>query len=152
MTESSHDALKTIVSALAGGAYPDKGRLEQIFGVPLDPVAGVPPQQSVYAATLASGPIVEVEFRGPPAGKREGVRFVVLKVRPAPELNVRDLAGKLFPPEADRSFNPRIPPDGTVSFIVERPGLTARFQFGAKSELLQLMSFEWAGPVDPSLN
>ena len=90
-------------------------------------------------ASPAQGPFARVELRRPDAGPR---RLVILEVRPGVELAYPDFRGNLIPTANGPTFNPSIPPEGTMSFAVQQPGHETRYQFGAMKQLLQLVAFE----------
>jgi hypothetical protein len=148
-TNSHGEQLASLIGSITGGLPPGKApgkdQLDALFGVLLRHAEDAPDDQRAFVATPETGPIGEVEYRESNPGQKDAYRLVVLRLRPSTELGVLDVAGRLFPVDAERTFNRRIPPDGVMSYIVQRPGLTARFQFGAKTEKLQLLSFKWTG-------
>jgi hypothetical protein len=142
MAQSNTEQLKNMVAALASTDPFTKEEIERLSGVTLQPVPDSPEGQFFYQAPLAAGVFSAVEFRHSGPTQVRGYALVVLDVRLDAEFTVSNLAGRLFPSDAQRAFNRKVPPDGSVSYIVERPGLTARFGFGALNNQLMTISFQ----------
>jgi hypothetical protein len=141
MAQSNTEQLKNMVAALASTDPFTKEQIEQLSGVSLQALPDSPEGQFFYEADLPEGAFSKVQLRHSGPTQANGYALVVLDLRPDGDLTVANLQGRLFPIDADRSFNRRIPPAGVVSYIVERPGLTARFEFGAVDNQLTTISF-----------
>jgi hypothetical protein len=141
MAHSNTEQLKNMVAALASTDPFTKEQVERLSGVTLQASPVSPDGQFFYEAPLAEGAFSAVQLRHSAPTQTNGYALVVLDLRPDDELTVANLEGRLFPSGADRSFNRKVPPDGVVTYIVERPGLTARFDFGAVNNQLMTISF-----------
>jgi hypothetical protein len=125
---------KRIISGLDAAALSQKA-VEERLGATLTMVPDEGPLK-IVKATPAAGPFSEVELR-----EAAKVTLVILTVRPGVALGLLDLRD-VIPPDAAQSRNPAIPPEGVESYIAKRSGRETRFQFGAQSKLLQLVSFQ----------
>jgi hypothetical protein len=112
--------------------------LQAILGQPLAPT--VNPTTVSWTTRLLSGPFDGVELRT--LDSRADWRLVNLDVREGVALAYGEFAGDVIPPGTPVSdLNPHIPPEGTISYVVEQgPRQTVHFQFTARSLTLRAVS------------
>jgi hypothetical protein len=125
---------KRIISGLEAAAL-SQTAVEERLGATLTMVPDGGPLK-IAKATPDAGPFSEIELR-----EAAKVTLVVLTVRPGVALSLADLRD-VIPPDAAQSLNPAIPPEGVESYTAKRADRETRFQFGAQSKLLRLVSFQ----------
>ena len=130
----------SLVRSVSGLVAFDKANIEALAGAPLQ-AGDEDPDLVQYSADLPQGPFSRVELRVPAQQRDHAWRLVIAYVRPGTRLSFAELRGELIPADSAVSINPRVPPDGTVTYAVEQPGLSTRYQFGARSSCLQLIAF-----------
>jgi hypothetical protein len=131
---------KKLVGAISALPELSQRPIEKLLGVSLKPAGPVTDSAPVsLEAKIASGPFAQVELRTPNPAQPRGPRMVVLEVREGVSLPMTGFDKAFIGSLTD--VNPDIPPEGTVTHSVERPGQSTRFQFRAKSRTLRLVAF-----------
>ncbi|MFD0362453.1 hypothetical protein ACFQZZ_13485 [Nocardia sp. GCM10030253] len=90
-----------------------------------------------YEGNPDDGPFSVIEYRGPKSPEGEPTSLVAMKVRDDVRVNQGDLRGLFNFSLDDVDVNPRIPPEGTVSYRERHGSRTLFVQFKAKSRLLR---------------
>lgn len=133
--------VQALVAAVAGLRRFTRDGVEALVGAPLEHAPDADANLRYYSAELSQGPFARVEYREPNQEQNQTWRLLVLQVRPGTRLPLDQFRNGVIPVETPPAFDPRVPPEGTVTFEVGRPGLCTRFQFGARTSTLQLIAF-----------
>ena len=94
-----------------------------------------------FAGAFPIGVFTDADLR---VNRSSGLMFLVLKVRNDAGVDldhVKLTRYGIHPVSVEN--NPRIPPEGTMSYLYDVHGVRIAFQFTALSKLLKVVSFEW---------
>ena len=124
---------RRLIRALAGDPALSPRSVESILGQPA--VKSEHPGTVSWTTTLPTGPFIEVELRFSDA--LPDLRLVNLRVRDGVAISDGDFQGDPITPDAQRSVEANIPPEGAVSYQVPSgPHQTTWFEFSARSNRL----------------
>jgi hypothetical protein len=139
MTQDMASEAKRIVGMLANASEFKKTKIEELLGVSLARPPEVAPEFFYYEAELPSGPFSQIELREPnPSQARTWL--VLLTVREGIELPLSAFENDPIPPGPPQDIQPRVPPEGTITYIVKSPPQSIHYAFRAQSEMLQVVA------------
>ncbi|MBF6297918.1 hypothetical protein IU459_10205 [Nocardia amamiensis] len=124
-------------------AAPDWFTPEQVStacGAELREVSSTNPYAREFAAHLDGEPFSSIVFRCPLAPEARSSSLAIMYVARDVRITRTDMAARFELPIESARINPRIPPDGTVSFTLGQGARTIRLRFDARSKLLRDVS------------
>ncbi|MGV9541958.1 hypothetical protein ACWEPH_29705 [Nocardia beijingensis] len=98
------------------------------------------PHASEFVAYPDGGPFSSIVFRGPRTGAVGSHALVIMHVARDVRITRADMAGNFELPMENTRVDPRIPPEGAVSFTSEHGARNLRIRFHARSQLLRDIS------------
>lgn len=135
----SEQAVNDIVSELARTKPQDPAQLEAVLGAKLQP-SDQNEHWSFYEIELREGPFARGDYRINNAGDR-----ALLSLTPRDPQLLTETGLDLTPwgELKNININPRIPPEGTDTFIFEIEGVQLAFQFTHHTRNLRTLSLRW---------
>ncbi|WP_157172921.1 hypothetical protein [Nocardia exalbida] len=98
------------------------------------------PHVREFMAYPDCGPLASIVFRSPLGLASEVNALVIMRIARDIRITRADVAARFELPIERVRTDPRIPPEGTVSFISERGARALHIRFDARSQLLRDMS------------
>jgi hypothetical protein len=129
---------KDIVSKISAAKELTRAELERLLGVKLARAKGVGPDLLYFEGPLPSGPFSAVEVREPNP-QQDRTWLVNLTVREGVSLPLSSFRDTI-PKDAPFDMEPRVPPEGVVTYSVKTPTQTLYFGFRSKSEAMESVS------------
>jgi hypothetical protein len=125
-----------IVDRIAQLPVLSQAAVEGVVGASTQRSTTARPGDQYYEAPLADGPFgrVEVRVSGP---SQSSFALVILDVRPGVEIPLARFRSEgRVQPSTPMDVNPRVPPEGTLTFRHVDGDQTVRYEFRTKSQVL----------------
>ncbi|MGW4714036.1 hypothetical protein [Nocardia sp. NPDC004260] len=106
----------------------------------LSAVSCANPQAREFVAYPDGGPFSSIVFRGPRTEAVGSHALVIMHVAMDVRITRADMAGSFELPMENARVDPRIPPEGAVSFTSEHGARKLNIRFHARSQLLRDIS------------
>jgi len=125
-----------IVDRIAHLPQLSQAAVEGVVGTAMTPSTTARPGDRYYEAALADGPFERVEIRVSNPSQAS-FALVILDVRPGVDVPLARFRSEgRVQPSTPMDVNPRVPPEGTITFSHVDGDQTVRYEFRAKSQIL----------------
>jgi hypothetical protein len=136
MTQDTASEAKRIVGTIAHASEFTKTKIEELLAVNLVHKPTAAARFLYYLGELPSGPFSEVEVREP--NPEQNPRWmVILTVRDGIELPFSAFQNDPIPPGPPQDNQPRVPPEGLLTYKIVSTIQSIHYGFRAQSKLLQ---------------
>ena len=125
-----------LIDRIAGLPQLTQAAVEGVLGVSLTHSTSASPDEQYFEAPLASGPFgrVEVKLSNP---SQDSFALVILDVRSGVVVPLARFRSEgRVQPNTRMDVNPRVPPEGTITFSQIEKNQTVRYEFRTKSQVL----------------
>lgn len=133
-------------------AVPERFTPEDVFSACAVEFRAVPctnPHAREFVAYPDSGPFSAIVFRGPQTPANGAPAVVIMHVAMGIRITHTDMSRTFALPMESARVDPRMPPEGTVSFTPQQGARTLRIRFDARSQLLRDISVHVNRPPVP---
>jgi len=131
---------KQIIKTISQAPEFTKTRIEKLLGVKLVHSPDALPQLNYYEGPIPDGPFSRVEVREPNQNQDQ-TWLIDLTVRDGIEVPLAEFEKDPIGPTAEMDVEPRVPPEGLVTYSVKDPVLSTHYGFRARRETLQQVTF-----------
>jgi hypothetical protein len=135
---------KQVIKTVAQAPEFTKKEIEKLLGVKLVHSPDALPQFNYYEGDLPGGPFGRVEVREPNPSQ-DKTWLVDLTVREGVELPLAEFEKDAIGPNAEMDVEPRVPPEGLVTYSVKDSAQSIHFGFRARSRTLQQVALHRPG-------
>lgn len=125
-----------LIDRIAALPQLNQAAVQGVLGVSLTHSASARPEEQYFEAPLASGPFgrVEVKLSNP---SQDSFALVILDVRQGVAVPLARFRSEgRVSPNTPMDVNPRVPPEGTLTFSQVEKNQAVRYEFRAKSQVL----------------